>query len=85
MSARAFHVHPGALVSNVDDRSAVLVGSGVMCFGLTVAEARTLSRQLAVAADDVEHQLSKREYVVTRPDAREFFESEQCPSDRTFR
>lgn len=83
MNRRAFRVFPGSHVTSVEDTTAVLLSTGVMSLGLTVGEARDLSTRLARAADDVEHQLSERDHVVTR-DAREFFEAEQCPSDRNF-
>lgn len=60
MNARALRVFPGLQVGSVSDTSAVLVSTGVMSLGLTVAEARDLAQRIARAADDVEYNLSLR-------------------------
>jgi hypothetical protein len=60
MNSRTVRVFPGLQVGSVSDTSAVLVSTGVMSLGLTVAEARELAQRIARAADDVEYNLSLR-------------------------
>jgi hypothetical protein len=89
VSARAIEVFPAAIVGSVDDKSAVLLRTGAAALGMSIAEARLVSQRLARVADDVEYKLALRKLPQLSDDeardAAEFFEAQQCPSDRSFR
>lgn len=57
MSA-AFDIAPAVLVSDADDKAAVLIKTGRAAIGMTIAEARFVSQKLARAADEAEYRLS---------------------------
>jgi hypothetical protein len=58
--SRDVSIFPAMTVMSPDDMSAVLFSSGLLSFGMSIAEARGISQRLARAADDAEHQLALR-------------------------
>lgn len=69
MSARAIDISPAVLVSDADDKAAVLMRTGVASLGLSIAEARFTSQKLARAADEAEYRLAMNQRLRDERDA----------------